>query len=231
MCWEEDEMYRLIIFDVDGTFYNLDDVVVDNYNMQVDFFAAEKRLSKETVMEIFDENHILPYKSEKARSATEFFLQNGIDINIWKNYRDTHCVIQNIRRETSVSNDLLTKYAKLSKIVLLSSNTLANIRNILNWLEIDRNLFDGIFCSTSEIKGGIFSKKAMIKMILDQYGLAAGTVLAVGDRYETDIKPLVSLGGNGVLIWMPENLTQVYQDLYYGKLGKQGQSSYKFYQG
>lgn len=224
-------MYQLIIFDVDGTFYDLNDVVSDNYNMQVDFWATEKNLSKESVKILFAQNNILPYKSEKARSATEFFLRNGVEIDTWRRYREAHSSPCNIRKETAVSNELLAGFAELSKLVLLSSNTSANIRDILNWLELEEGLFEAVFCSTSETGGKTFSKKMMFHYILDRYEVESNAVLAVGDRYETDIGPLVNLGGSGVLVRKPADLKELYRDLCEGGPGKREHCSYRFYQG
>ena len=222
-------MYQLIVFDVDGTFYNLDDVVQDNYDIQVAFYAAEKGLSEEAVKQIFEENSILPYKSAKARSATEFFLRNGVSADIWREYRDAHTTPNSIRRETAVSSGLLAQYAELAKLALLSSNTAENIQKTLDWLGIDRGLFGDVFCSTTKLDGCPFSKTAMIGTILERYGVEPRAALSVGDRYATDIKPLVNLGGDGVLIHMPEELKDVYSDLSSGRLGKREDTRYKFF--
>lgn len=224
-------MYQLIIFDVDGTFYDLDDVVQDNYNMQVAFYAAEKGLSQAAVKQIFEENSILPYKSTKARSATEFFLRNGISAEGWQEYRDAHTTPNSIRRESAVSGALLAQYAELAKLVLLSSNTTENIQKVLDWLGIDPGLFGDMFCSTTRLDGQLFSKTAMMGTILERYDVEPGAALSVGDRYATDIKPLVDLGGDGVLVHMPEELKEVYSDLSSGKLGKREDARYKFFRG
>lgn len=222
-------MYRLIIFDVDGTFYDLDDVVLDNYNMQVDFFAKQKGINKEDVKYLFEKNSILPYKSEHACSATEFFLRNGINAEAWKAYREKYMPFWSIHRETAVSNKLLAQFSELAKLVLLSSNTFENIKNILNWLKIDVTLFDNIFCSTTDCGVKPFSKLTAIPFILSRYKMDAQSVLCVGDRYESDIRPLVELGGDGVLIDKPEDLKEVYQDLFYRTLKEKQNTSYKFF--
>ncbi len=222
-------MYRLIIFDVDGTFYDLDDIVLDNYNMQVDFFSKQKRMNKEDVRYLFEKNSILPYKSEHGRSATEFFLRNGIDAEAWKTYREKYMPFWSIQQETSVSNKLLEQFSELAKLVLLSSNTLENIKNTLNWLKIDLSLFDNIFCSTTDCGGEPFRKLTAVPFIISRYKIDVRSVLCIGDRYESDIRPLVELGGDGVLINKPGDLKEVYQDLFYGTLKEKQNTSYKFF--
>lgn len=224
-------MYRLIIFDVDGTFYDLDDVVEVNYNMQVDFYARQKRLKDDEVRKIFAENRILPYKSEKAKSATEFFLQNGIDRKIWEVYRNSHSSPKSIRKQKAVPNNLLKKYANLTKLVLLSSNTEENIQNTLEWLKIDRTFFDAVFCASTELGTKLFSKAEMMKFILQKYGLMAWEVLSIGDRYDTDIAPLLSIGGDGILIHSPQALEEIYNSLVGGTLGTVKSDVYQFYKG
>ena len=51
---------KLIIFDLDGTLYNLNDVVTMNYQMQLNFYSAYTSKSKKEVIEIFEKNNIFP---------------------------------------------------------------------------------------------------------------------------------------------------------------------------
>ena len=98
---------ELIIFDVDGTLYALNDVVRSNYDVQLEFFSHEMNITQKEAEEIFTQNSILPYKSEKAKSATEFFLKNGLDYDKWKIYRETHFSPEAIDRTKAVSEELI----------------------------------------------------------------------------------------------------------------------------
>lgn len=222
-------MYKLIIFDVDGTFYDLEDVIQSNYEIQVDFYAEQKKLPKECVKRLFEQERILPYKSQNARSATEYFLKNGIDADIWKEYRENHTSPQRIRKETAVSNELVKKYAEVASLVLLSSNSLRNIQNTLQWLEIDQTLFKDIFCSTANVGCMPFSKMKIVPQILSKYKLAPASVLCIGDRYESDILPLISLGGKGVLVEKPADLEEILQDISNGMLGSGVTRNYRYF--
>ena len=223
--------YRLIIFDVDGTLYDLDDVVRNNYEMQVTFYAAETGQEDATVRAIFDKNDILPYKSEKARSATEFFSRNGISTELWRAYRELHTSVRSIDRTKAISDRLVERFAQMADLVLLSSNTEGNVLSVLEWLGLDKTRFAGVYSSTSRVARLPFSKETAVPKILGDFGVEPGKVLSIGDRYATDIRPLVELGGDGVLIRMPEELKAVCSDLSAGRLGENDSAPYIFYRG
>lgn len=206
-------MYKIIIFDVDGTFYDLNDVVVNNYNMQLDFYSQQMNISRKDAEIVFSENTILPYRSENAHSATEFFLKSGIDSALWSNYRNTHTSTKWINRDKAVTESLISDFAEISRLVLLSSNTYENIIDTLNWIHLDLQIFDAIYCSTSEGIPVPFSKRNAVPYILHEYGIDPGDALAIGDRYDTDLKPLLDLGGDGFLVNGPSDLTDILQFL------------------
>lgn len=70
---------RIIIFDMDGTLYDLDDVVSMNYDMQVKFLSMKRNMSREETVSYLAENRIFPTITKESKSATELFLQIGLD--------------------------------------------------------------------------------------------------------------------------------------------------------
>lgn len=224
-------MVRLIIFDVDGTFYDLEDVVQSNYELRVDFFAAEKNITRKAAEDIFSREGILRYKSENARSATEFFLNSGIDPEAWTTYCESHFSPAPIDRKKAVPNELVKGFAELATLVLLSSSPLNCIDSTLEWLGIDRSLFADVICSSTYSGEGRFSKRSAIGSILEKYGLPAEAVLSIGDRYESDIRPLLEMGGDGILIERPSSLNAVLQAIRDDTLEAQNGHGYKYYNG
>lgn len=224
-------MYSLILFDVDGTFYDLEDVVRANYDMRADFFAAKKGLTREETERVFARQGILPYKSEKARSATEFFLSSGIDRSAWTAYCDAHTSPAHIDREKAVSNETLRGFAALAPLVLLSSNTRKNIQDTLTWLGIDGALFDDIVCSTAYAGAGPFNKRDVVGILLERYGIPARAALSVGDRYESDILPLLALGGDGILLEKPASLETVLRAIKQDALEAWNGQGFQYYSG
>ena len=204
---------KLIIFDMDGTLYNLDDVVQMNYNMQVDFYSHQMRLSKEEVIQIFLENNIYPTITEKSKSATEFFVRSGIESDKWNSYRENHFDVSMINREYAASESIIKSFASIAPIILLSSNSMRNMSKILTHIGLRQELFEDIICSDHKHSDGTFNKLDEMRRIIEKYNVEPANVLSIGDRYKTDIEPLLSLGGLGVLANGPQDLCKIFEAL------------------
>ena len=215
---------ELIIFDVDGTLYDLDDVVKVNYDIQVDFYSRKMNITPAEARTIFDQNGILSCKSDKAKSATEFFLRSGIDSDEWTAYRNNNFSPEVINCDNAASEELIQSFAEISPLVLLSSNTRNNILSVLKWININPALFADIYCTDNNPGKSPFNKTNAITGIITAKNLAAEKILSIGDRYSTDVEPLLRLGGHGAVISSPHNLQNVYEDLLLEKL-----CSNKFY--
>ena len=81
---------KLVIFDMDGTLYELQDVIAMNYQMQLKFYSNYYGISCDEAEQIFREHDIFPYISAKAKSATEFFEKSGVAIKQWQDFRKAH---------------------------------------------------------------------------------------------------------------------------------------------
>lgn len=78
--------YKIIVFDMDGTLYDLEDVMAMNYKTQCDFLIEKEKLSENDVGTLFASNHIYPEMRKDSRSCTEFLSgevlirRNGTDL-------------------------------------------------------------------------------------------------------------------------------------------------------
>ena len=130
----------------------------------------------------------------------------------WKLYREEHFKVANINKEKAVSEKVISEFASIGKLVLLSSNSYKNIKEILNYLSIPQNLFDKIVCSDN-FNSQEFNKFDAMKHIMQEYEVSSEEVLSIGDRYETDIVPMIKLGGKGVLLSSPQSLKAICNDI------------------
>lgn len=204
---------KVIIFDLDGTLYNLNNVVSMNYRMQVDFYSAYTGSTNEETVSVFEKNNIYPVMNGESKSATEFFLRTGISSEEWNTYRDKHFRVNAINKDTAVDSKLMEQFYELGKLVLLSSNSLNNIYKILNHISISKRFFSEIVCSDNKQGEGSFNKKEEMKLIAKSFHVSPKEMISIGDRYKTDIEPMLELGGKGVLIDNPSDLIKVYTAL------------------
>ena len=201
---------KLIIFDLDGTLYNLNDVVAANYQMQLDFFMEYTKKDLNEAVLAFEENNIFPEKRKESRSATEYFARLGLPIKKWNQYREVCFNAEYINKEHAVKQSTLELFLKIAPLVLLSSNSYSNIHKILSHIDISELIFEEIICSDNCHCGEPFMKINEIRALAERREIDPKQIFSVGDRYNTDIKPLVDLGGSGEVVNGPGDLFRVY---------------------
>lgn len=205
-------MKKVIIFDMDGTLYNIDDVIGMNYNIQVQFLKEHLEMDAQSINRLFVDNDIYSYKSNKAKSCTELFLKMGIRRDEWSKYRETYFDCTVINRVVCVNNELIGRFREQGDLVLLSSNSIHNILSILKHLGIDRKKFSDIVCLDYNKCKTEFNKKEAMAIICNEYMISPENMWSIGDRLQTDIIPVIENGGNGILISCPDALSKVVAD-------------------
>lgn len=205
--------WELILFDMDGTLYDLQDVADTNYRMEVAFYSASCGLTEEDTQSIFDANFILPYASDKARSATEFFSRSGLDLAAWLEFRDRHFNVSQIDMRKAIDAQTVRAFSRLGKLILLTSNSFRNVQKVLEKLELSTEDFEGIVCSDHHYPYPKFNKQQAMLYIMETFGLEPAGCISIGDRFQTDIAPMLTLGGTGILVRHPKALENVLQFL------------------
>lgn len=204
---------KLIIFDLDGTLYDLKDMHSANYVLQVEFLQRNLGISHDEAIHQLEQNGVYPIITNKSKSATEYFARLGLDMNQWKQYRESHYDASKIDKSKAVSGDVIGKFAEICPLVLLSSNSQGNILKTLEYLKIDSRFFKTIYCSDNTPVNEPFNKKRAMRVIAQQYGVEYSEMLSIGDRYQTDVVPMLELGGHGVIVSAPQALNEVMRDL------------------
>ena len=211
-------MKRLIIFDMDGTLYSLDAVMPAVYEIQIDFLNLKKGWSRDKIVAYFNDNFVFPFVSEKSRSATTLFQSEGLDAKEWNDFREARFPFDAVVPSPAVSKKLMEDFNKLGACVLVTSNSRKNAQRILGKIGIKVSSFDRVVCNDTTSFTRPFCKKDIFKKLLDDYSMCPHQAFSIGDRYSTDIKPLMELDGNGVLVAVPESLSGVVGDMSNGKL-------------
>ena len=211
-------MKRLIIFDMDGTLYSLNAVLPAVYEIQIDFLNLKKGWSREKIEAYFNDNCVFPFVSEKSRSATALFQSEGLDAKEWNDFREARFPFDAVVPSPTVSKELMDDFDKLGSCVLVTSNSRKNAQRILDKIGINVASFDSIVCDDTTSFNRPFCKKDIFEKLLCDYSMRPHQSFSIGDRYSTDIKPLLELGGNGVLVAAPESLSGVVGDMSNGKL-------------
>lgn len=217
-------MKPLIIFDMDGTLYDLGDVMDSVYETQVSFLQNSKGWSRSRVTQFMSENGVEPHVTKNSKSATELFIRLGFGRKEWTEYRQARFPIAMIDPGKAAPASLLERYAHLGDMVLLTSNTIRVCEGILARIGLDGNPFRRIVCSDSPEVGEPFNKFQEMKRLMG--GEGTESVLSIGDRYQTDIVPALKLGGCGCLVKGPSSLEKVYVDLEHGRLGSCSEYEY-----
>lgn len=205
---------KVIIFDLDGTFYPYSFYEKQYYefsiNAMMDLFEKDKYDAIRTLSECGIYDHYIP---DKSKSLTDLVLSRGISINKWNSYRDKYFVISNFDKVETVKSRTLNELKVIYKLYLVTNNTMKTTKRILKELGVQEEIFEKIYssenmyvCKTKKGKGYVYS------LIKEKNRLQFENMLAVGDRYNVDLLPLLEQGGNGILVKMPDEIDMI-QDI------------------
>lgn len=193
---------KLYIFDLDGTFYDIGDLIAFNFLQQAEFLSEKLNISLSKAKEKLYENHIYDEVKEDAKSCSEYFQSIGLDMDDWNKIRTKDFPIELIHKDHSLNADILSKYKELGVITLVSNNTLENVNKILSYLGINPSMFSKIISKETQ---GVNSKNKQNAYynLMKEFNVENKDVIAIGDRYNIDVLPCLNLKGRGVVVKGP----------------------------
>lgn len=219
-------MIDLIVFDLDGTLYDINDVLESVYEIQINYLFERKRLSREKAINLLTCNQIYNTMRDDSKSATEYFDKIGIGGVQWKEYRERHYRIDTIDQRKAVQENTIMQFSRIAPLALVSSNTKKNVLATLRHLHIGETLFQYIISSDDERLQGGFDKTKAYRLLIEITG--AVSCVSIGDRYNTDIMPILENHGKGILVTGPSALDRVFQYLSTGGQYMTGEVTDKF---
>lgn len=206
-------MKQIIVLDMDGTLYNLGDVSKQIFEIQIDFLAMKTGKSRQTTIHYLEDHGIWPEITQMSKSATELFISNGIPATEWNTFRQSRFPFDSISKSTAVKPESISKLCRLGICVLLSSNSYNAVQKILTHLSIPLKVFSAIVCSDMFTRDSTFSKKIAMEDLLCRFSIAPSNLISIGDRFNTDIKPAIELGGSGYLVRDPKAISAVVSEI------------------
>ena len=209
-------MARLIIFDMDGTLYDINDVMGAVYDTQVSFLRESMGWAETKAIQFLNDNEIKPHVTKDSKSATALFVKMGLGREEWTEYRQRRFPIDRIDPSRAATADQMKRFAILGDVVLLTSNTSQVCGKILARIDIAQNLFKAIVCSDTTGEDAPFDKYREMKKLIDVK--TYDSIISIGDRYQTDIVPALKLGGYGCLVKAYSSIEKVCEDLESGRM-------------
>lgn len=198
---------KMFVFDLDGTLYADSFYKKDYYEFALKYLSIQQNMTIDKAKKVLLDNGIYPYKSVSDNSITKLFIEIGFDIKRWNSERNLFFSKINFSKAERISADLLKKLSEKYLLILLTVNTKITTLKILQELSIDINLFTEIITiETFNEHNNILNKQSTFLILSEKYSLKYSEMMAIGDRYMMDIKPLEILGGHGLLVQSPKDI-------------------------
>ena len=201
---------KLIIFDMDGTVYDMVDMVENLYEISLAYLMDHFHYSYEDAKAFLEQQHIYPYPFAGSGSSTQLFVQMGADLHHWNEYRSALFDFDRIKKENAITEEELLFFKKIAPIVLLTNNTTKNAGYVMHQIGIDMAIFDKVQCNDDLRK--TVSKTSAMKQLIEEYGVQPEEALSIGDRYQIDALPMLELGGKAIIVKNPSAFRKIIGD-------------------
>jgi len=201
---------KIILFDVDGTFYPAIFYIRVYYKFLLDTLYKFEGLKEDKARELLSDYGIYDYFDPEAKSGTDFMVSRGMTLEEWNEYRTKYYVLTGFKNQSHVTMDVLESLAASYPLYIVSNNELNILLDMFNEMDIDPHIFTKMYTSIDmQDHGKKLKKDVIFKRVHDETGIDYENMLAVGDRYAIDIEPLISLGGQGIQVDTPEEISLI----------------------
>ena len=201
---------KVLIFDFDETLYyshNMKDYYV-NYILTT--LQNLTDLTKEKALELMNKYGFTSNNGERVsfgKNCDKF----GVTKQQWNNYRIDNFFQIDYSSAEIVDNSLLNDLSKLFNLYIVSNEILENLEYKAKMLNIDLSVFKKIYAPLKkDVLNYKSSKQEIYKQIIEEENCKPQEVFAIGDRYAVDVQPLIELGGTGLLVKRPSEISDFF---------------------
>lgn len=199
---------KIIVFDFDETLYSHPKALDFYIKFIKDAIINLSNNSTEEAMDII-RRYGFDQRGEKRVSFGKVCEEFGIKKEAWEAYKTTHFFEVDYATADTVDNELLRALAQKYSLFLLSNELIEHLEYKAKKLNIDLSVFEKILAPSKQKNSLSIIKKEEYKKIIHEYDISPSEILAIGDRYQVDIAPLVELGGQGIQISNTTELTNL----------------------
>jgi FMN phosphatase YigB (HAD superfamily) len=197
---------QLVVFDLDGTLYpreSYTDLVLD---VMVRALVELNGLTPQAALDRVAQLRKMMATNWDATSTTAFILAQGVDARQWQQYRSRHLdIAAGLSRDERVVGGVADLRRRFP-VALLTNNTRALADRILRKIGFADNAFSAVV-SAEDVGACPKPSPAAFQTVLDLLHVPAAATWGIGDRYDIDIAPLVQLGGAGITISGPDQIS------------------------
>ena len=205
----DSSLIRTIVFDLDGTLYQSDELGQDIHQAAVNLVARTRGTTpKEGLRILHCARGRLTELLDEEPTLTRTCLELGIDL--YELHREFQSCVQ---PERYLSHDpilyaLLDSLRDFADLVIYTNNNLPLTQKILELLGV-RELFQALY--TIEATGRPKPDEDALNILLEDIGGPPSSFLFVGDRPVVDLKLPESLGSPTLLVRETSDLLQIHK--------------------
>ncbi len=202
----------LVIFDLDGTLYPREAYVEQILNVIAEMFVQLRGLSPEAADAELETLRRAIRDDWDKTSTTSFVVSRGFTMQQWHDFRARYMLVaERLQMNPQVVNDLARLRTRVG-IALLTNNTRAATGKILQRIGFGKGAFDAVV-TAEDVGGTPKPDKRAFEAVLATMRVQAVEAWAVGDRYHIDVEPLRKMGGAGIVVSGPKELSMAVDHL------------------
>ena len=203
---------KIIVFDFDETLY-YSETALESYIMFIKKSILDLSNHTENEADEIINEYGFNSRGENRVSFGKNCEKFGVKKSDWEEYKKDHFFEVDYNNAKIIDNNLINKLSKKYICLILSNELYENIEYKAKKLGIKLKNFQKIYAPHKNFNGKCPSKKETYIKISQEYAVPFNEILAIGDRYQVDIKPLEELGGTGIQISNTDDVNKIIVEL------------------